>query len=443
MALNGVLLALIAGASSAQTALMWRAAETRAVRAESAGVVNALVMAQMAPQLAPGSGVDDALALRVQREAARVLLLGVFSARGEWTALGPARGLTCDDIRAQVDLRADAPRVVEARLAGTNASGRRLATFPLEAAKPGEPRRVLAAVVDVRGIPGATPDIRGALLAAAAGLVAAGGWLALTIVGPVRRVARAAARSLEVSAATAVPRELENLWESIESLQDELKHWKLEAHTLKQTLEDRVTRRTHTVERALRQAERVAETDPLSGLRNRRAFERDFAAQFARAAADKSELCLALIDIDHFKSLNDSRGHAAGDALIEFAGELLNSGTRKGVDLTARLGGDEFVASLPGTALPEAVEVMERLRAMFAQRARTLGDLPERPAMSVGIASLRLDQPADAEQMLIAADAAMYAAKRSGRPITTVQAARKPAVVATAPPAAPRRTTGE
>lgn len=424
LALNGMLLAVIAGAAAALVTLLWRAAETDAARAESAAVVHALLMAQMAPQLAPGPGVDEALATQVQRESARVLLLGVFDAQGSWTALGAARGLGPDDIREQVDLAGEAPVVRPLRLRGAAAHGVRLATLPLETVPPGTPRRVLAAVVDVRDVPGATPDIAGALLAAAAGLVASAGWLAVTIVAPVRRVAQAAAGSIEPARPPVVPRELENLWLSIASLLDELKHWKLEAHTLKQTLEDRVTRRTHTVERALRQAERAAESDPLSGLRNRRAFERDFGALFTRAAERRSELCLAMIDVDHFKRLNDTLGHAAGDALISFVGELLNSGTRRGLDVTARLGGDEFVAALPGVALAEAVAVMERLCAMFTQHARTLGEVSERPAMSIGIASLRDDHAGDADAMLAQADAAMYAAKRYGRSIMTVAAGK-------------------
>lgn len=155
----------------------------------------------------------------------------------------------------------------------------------------------------------------------------------------------------------------------------------------------------------------AAARDPLTGLRNRRGF----LDSSERVLIGEGNSVLAMIDIDHFKSVNDRFGHAAGDALLRAVGQRLERGLRHS-DMAARWGGEEFVVLLPNTQLDEARLVMERLRANVALDP-LLG--PESTGntwpvtFSCGLATLRsFAQLGDAAHR---ADAALYAAKSNGR----------------------------
>ena len=156
--------------------------------------------------------------------------------------------------------------------------------------------------------------------------------------------------------------------------------------------------------------EEAAFTDYLTGLANRRRFERQLAREVERTRRYNHPLCLLVLDIDNFKGVNDTRGHDAGDECIRQLGKVLQEGTR-GIDLGARLGGDEFAVLLPETDFASGREVAERLRAAVASL-----DVPEvgRVTASFGLAALpRCAQ--DARSLTAAADAALYEAKRQGR----------------------------
>jgi diguanylate cyclase (GGDEF)-like protein len=155
----------------------------------------------------------------------------------------------------------------------------------------------------------------------------------------------------------------------------------------------------------------AAERDALTGLRNRRGF----LDSSERILIGEGNAVIAMIDIDHFKSVNDRFGHSAGDALLRAVGQRLERGLRHS-DLAARWGGEEFVVLLPDTQLDEARLVMERLRANVALDP-LLG--PESTGntwpvtFSCGLAPLRsFAQLGDATHR---ADAALYAAKNNGR----------------------------
>ncbi|HET9737930.1 MAG TPA: diguanylate cyclase [Solirubrobacteraceae bacterium] len=146
----------------------------------------------------------------------------------------------------------------------------------------------------------------------------------------------------------------------------------------------------------------LAELDPLTGLRNRRGFEADLAAHRDRQA-------LVICDLDHFKRVNDTLGHPAGDEVLQRFAELLRAGTRDG-DTAVRLGGEEFALVLAGVGERAALAVAERLRGAVADE---FGDFPVPISVSVGIADA---QPgADPEQLVRAASRALFAAKRLGR----------------------------
>jgi len=156
-----------------------------------------------------------------------------------------------------------------------------------------------------------------------------------------------------------------------------------------------------------------ARTDSLTGLANRRALDAAVVRAISRARREAAVCAVLFIDIDHFKDINDTLGHAVGDAVLKRVGRGLRDRLRRG-DLLARYGGEEFVALLSDTDLDAALRVAETLR----RRIATLdfdsltGGLPVR--VSIGVAQLSSDRMS-ATSLVSAADAAMYEAKRQGR----------------------------
>ena len=158
----------------------------------------------------------------------------------------------------------------------------------------------------------------------------------------------------------------------------------------------------------LAEVERLASGDPLTGLANRRVLEGAIHREVERAVRSGSPVSLVMLDVDHFKRINDTFGHPAGDEVLRAVANALDAGT-KGFDLAARLGGDEFAVLLPACNLQDGPIVAERLRALAAAHVRH-GD----SNVSAGVATLPGDA-VDAEGLVAAADAALYAAKRAGR----------------------------
>ncbi len=153
--------------------------------------------------------------------------------------------------------------------------------------------------------------------------------------------------------------------------------------------------------------------DSLTGLHNRRAFEEMIQREVQLAARDNTPLTLLMMDLDHFKQLNDTWGHALGDrALRTFGGVLLTvTGTR---DAVARLGGEEFAILLPGRSPRSAVSLAERLRATVEGLRLSEGEELVRFTVSIGLSSLQAGE-VGFEPMLRRADRALYKVKRSGR----------------------------
>lgn len=156
--------------------------------------------------------------------------------------------------------------------------------------------------------------------------------------------------------------------------------------------------------------EEDALTDHLTGLANRRRFERQLEREVARTMRYGRAFCLLMLDIDDFKQVNDNYGHEAGDEAIKSLAKTLQEGTR-GVDLAARIGGEEFAIVLTETSLNSAMEVAERLRlAIKSIQIPMVGQI----AASFGVA----EYPSSAQtarDLLAIADAALYKAKRQGR----------------------------
>ncbi|MBX3637114.1 MAG: diguanylate cyclase, partial [Rubrivivax sp.] len=183
-----------------------------------------------------------------------------------------------------------------------------------------------------------------------------------------------------------------------------------QAHT--QVVQRLAARDAELGEAALRQARlrEQALTDPLTGLGNRRALDERFDEEAAHAAANGQPLTLVLVDLDHFKRINDTHGHAAGDAVLRDFGQLLRQGLRAS-DAVFRLGGEEFALLLPGADAAQAARRVQAVRQTLA------GAVPARLAHAVTFsAGIAQRAPGGLLQALMAAaDRALYAAKAGGR----------------------------
>ena len=169
---------------------------------------------------------------------------------------------------------------------------------------------------------------------------------------------------------------------------------------------------------------RLAMVDALTGLLNRRALLEQAERELARARRAAVPFTVLMIDLDHFKRVNDVHGHQTGDrVLADFAGRLRDC-VRAG-DLVGRYGGEEFCAVLPGASMERALAVGERIRA--ATEAHPLGGLPSAVTVSVGAAILESNLGGTTvDAALAAADSALYAAKKAGRNRVVASAAHDP-----------------
>lgn len=188
-----------------------------------------------------------------------------------------------------------------------------------------------------------------------------------------------------------------------------LKNVESELRGTNQQLRQKLTEIEELQKRLTEQAIR----DPLTGLYNRRFLEESLARELARARRTQQPLSVAVIDLDHFKRVNDAYGHHAGDTLLIAVGDLLRSYIRDG-DVACRFGGEEFVVLMPGASLEVAAERAETWRLAFAKLKIAPETLNLNATFTVGVASYPLNA-ASVEKVLEAADRAMYAAKAAGR----------------------------
>ncbi len=168
------------------------------------------------------------------------------------------------------------------------------------------------------------------------------------------------------------------------------------------------------LEESLLRVEQMAATDPLTGLYNRRHFGKVLDQLFAEAQRFDTDLSCVMIDLDGYKQLNDSHGHQMGDQLLVTAGKVITANLRR-MDVAARYGGDEFVVLLPHADTPEAAGVAQRIRDDYYQASATLLRSGAGVRMSIGIGSLKANNPVGADQLVAMADRALYRAKEAGR----------------------------
>lgn len=181
----------------------------------------------------------------------------------------------------------------------------------------------------------------------------------------------------------------------------------------------------------------MATTDALTGLSNRRAFIDWATREVLRCARYSDHFCVMLLDVDHFKQVNDRYGHAAGDAVLAAVSRLMGSVVRS-CDVVARWGGEEFVVALPSTTLDGATLVAERIRA--ALEVHPIADPNGGQVLSVtasfGVAELEAGE--SLEQLVDRADRAMYAAKSAGRNRVLATAQLGPALHSISPQSSPQ-----
>ena len=159
----------------------------------------------------------------------------------------------------------------------------------------------------------------------------------------------------------------------------------------------------------------MAITDGLTGLHNRRYLERHLSTLVGQAVACGRPLSVMVLDIDHFKAINDTHGHAAGDEVLREFSRRVRKAVR-GIDLACRLGGEEFVLAMPDTDAALAFLVGERIRQKIAGESFVIGDGKSEAVVTVSIGVSSLTSPQDTPQALLKrADEALYTAKREGR----------------------------
>jgi diguanylate cyclase len=206
--------------------------------------------------------------------------------------------------------------------------------------------------------------------------------------------------------------------EQIQAIVDSLVKSTQEMRETNKALEERLTLSKNEISNLQHSLEAIrAEslTDPLTGLGNRKYFDRMIDQAVQNALANGEPLSLLMFDIDHFKSFNDSYGHLTGDQVLRLVGLSLKQ-TIKGQDITARYGGEEFAVVLPNTALRQALTVADHIRrAVMAKelKKKSTGEILGRVTISVGVSMLK--QGDDTDSLIERADACLYAAKRNGR----------------------------
>ena len=223
------------------------------------------------------------------------------------------------------------------------------------------------------------------------------------------------ARRLKAGQRVAAPpirtgvKELASLTAALESMAEQ-------QHRHAEELEQKVIERTESLAQANRKLAELSMTDELTGIANRRHFDRTAELEFARVSRTGQAMALILLDVDYFKVYNDDHGHLAGDEALQRIAAVLRSYTRREGDLAARYGGEEFGIILPAVTAQDALELAERMRAEIQALALPNERSPHFVVTaSVGIAMKTPHGPLSVVELIAQADTALYQAKNQGR----------------------------
>lgn len=215
------------------------------------------------------------------------------------------------------------------------------------------------------------------------------------------------------------------LREALKLVIDKTKKLQSKSHKLTSRLEESSSE-VRTLKRDLEKVMLEAERDFLTGIDNRKAFDTKFKDLFGEAVKKGKDLCLLMVDIDHFKKFNDDYGHQVGDDVLKEVARFLHDSV-KGRDVVARYGGEEFAIILPDTPLAGGLSVADNLRKNIAQKQYRRKDTKETlPAITIsaGVSSLRGKGDA-VEKMIERADDALYRSKRGGRNKVTQESVKE------------------
>jgi len=197
-----------------------------------------------------------------------------------------------------------------------------------------------------------------------------------------------------------------------------VKHYKKLLNQTKRlvTMSDRMQKDLNKLNHRL---ETLSSLDGLTGIPNRRLFDKTYADEWKRAQRNGTPLSVIMMDIDYFKQYNDTYGHAAGDTCLQQVAQAISSGAKRSMEFTARCGGEEFVAVLPGTDITGGHIVAETMRELVEQLKipHLKSDISDYVTISVGVASLTLPVTHDkkSQTLIETADKMLYKAKKEGR----------------------------
>ena len=175
---------------------------------------------------------------------------------------------------------------------------------------------------------------------------------------------------------------------------------------------ERSTRRTFLLDKLIQE---VADRDDLTGLKNRRAFNRRLKRGWAQAIQDQSQIALLMVDVDYFKKVNDRFGHAAGDSLLRQVADRLRISATHAADVAARYGGDEFVVILSNPEEVRVRETAEKIRRAVADLRMTDSNGSVPMSVTIGAALVTPTALRSVDGLLQFADTALYEAKNAGR----------------------------
>jgi diguanylate cyclase (GGDEF)-like protein len=234
--------------------------------------------------------------------------------------------------------------------------------------------------------------------------------------------ARIAARTRELEAELKQRRRVEA---ELETIRADLERRVSERTAALETRNEELTRLRLALETANQRLKRLVAVDALTGIANRRHFDRALERELRRARRDGLPLSLIFLDLDEFKRFNDTYGHARGDEVLRQVAQTLDETFRRGGDLVARYGGEEFAVVLPGVDGRRAALYAERLRRRVwrLEIGNDASDVSDRVTISGGVATIVPPHVTTPDELLHAADQALYRAKCLGRNRITSAAA--------------------
>ena len=206
--------------------------------------------------------------------------------------------------------------------------------------------------------------------------------------------------------------ELGQLSKAFNTMHDTIKRQIKELNAHRDILEQEVKERTKDLEEVNKKLELISKTDELTGLPNRREMNETIANEMGRSSRTHKPFCFIFIDIDHFKNINDTYGHACGDVILKSVAQTIRGLLRK-YDVFARYGGEEFLTLLPETDLEGAAVVAERFRRQIEKMTVRYADFTIKITITLGVA--KFDDRLGADRSIQMADKALYQGKEGGR----------------------------